>query len=225
MSFLWKSSIGRKLTMSITGLFLVIFLLFHMSMNIVAIFSTDAYNMICEFLGANWYALAATLVLAAGFVFHIIYASVLTLQNQKARGNQRYAVSAYPGVSWASRNMYILGAIVILGLVLHLFNFWAKMQLVEIAGGHENCLGLSPTDGAALIERLFAQPLYCVLYILWFAAIWFHLTHGFWSAFQTIGWSNNIWLERLKCVANVFATIIFLGFTSVVVYFYITSLC
>ena len=118
--------------MSISGLFLVLFLLFHMSMNLAAVFSTEAYNAICEFLGANWYALVGTLVLAAGFLVHIIYASILTLRNRAARGDKRYAVTAMPaGVSWASRNMYILGAIVVLGLILHLYNFWYKMQFAE----------------------------------------------------------------------------------------------
>ena len=75
------------------------------------------------------------------------------------------------------------------------------------------------------IIDLFSNPIYCVLYLIWFVAIWFHLTHGFWSAFQTIGWDNQIWLGRLKCIANVFATIIFLGFAVVVIAFYVRSLC
>lgn len=224
MSNLFTSSIGRKLIMSISGLFLILFLLFHMSMNLVAIFSTEAYDMICEFLGANWYALAATAVLAAGFVIHIIYATILTLKNRYARGDQRYAVEALPAqVSWSSRNMFVLGAVVILGLLLHLYNFWYNMQFAEIIGNHH--LGeFLPTEGAAYIQALFSSPVYCIIYLLWFAALWFHLTHGFWSAFQTIGWSNQVWLKRLQCVANLFATIIFLGFAVVVVVFYLRSL-
>lgn len=210
--------------MSITGLCLVFFLLFHMSMNMVAIFSGDAYNAICKFLGANWYAIIATAVLATGFGVHIIYASILTLQNYKARGRQGYAKTEQRNVTWASRNMYILGFIVIAGLGMHLFHFWAKMQFVELSGGHLNSLGYEPTDGAALIVRLFSNPLYCGLYLLWLAALWFHLTHGFWSALQTIGFSNQVWLSRIKCLSNIFATVIFLGFASVVVYFYIISL-
>ena len=155
---LFTSSIGRKLIMSISGLFLVLFLLFHMSMNLAAVFSTEAYNAICEFLGANWYALVGTLVLAAGFLVHIIYASILTLRNRAARGDKRYAVTAMPaGVSWASRNMYILGAIVVLGLILHLYNFWYKMQFAEIIGDH-NLGAFGPTDGAAYIADLFSNP-------------------------------------------------------------------
>ena len=173
---LFTSSIGRKLIMSISGLFLVLFLLFHMSMNLAAVFSTEAYNAICEFLGANWYALVGTLVLAAGFLVHIIYASILTLRNRAARGDKRYAVTAMPaGVSWASRNMYILGAIVVLGLILHLYNFWYKMQFAEIIGDH-NLGAFGPTDGAAYIADLFSNPVYCIIYLVWFVAIWFHLT-------------------------------------------------
>ena len=225
MGNLFTSTIGRKLIMSISGLFLILFLLFHMSMNIAAVFSTEAYNAICEFLGANWYALAGTLILAAGFVVHIIYASILTLHNRSSRGTQRYAVEATPkSVTWASRNMFVLGLVVVLGLLLHLYNFWYNMQFAEIIGDHS--LGaFGPTDGAAYIAALFSNPVYCLIYLIWFLAIWFHLTHGFWSAFQTIGWDNQIWMKRLKCLANVFATVVFLGFALVVVVFYLRSLC
>lgn len=210
--------------MSVSGLFLVLFLLFHMSMNLAAVFSTEAYNAICEFLGANWYALAGTLILAAGVVVHLIYATVLTLHNRSSRGSQRYAMTAEPeGVTWASRNMYVLGIIIVLGLLLHLYNFWYNMQFAEIIGNHE--LGpFPPADGAAYIAALFSSPVYCIIYLVWFAAIWFHLTHGFWSAFHTIGWDNQTWLPRLKRIANVVATIVFLCFALVVIVFYLRSL-
>ena len=220
--WLSNSSIGRKVVMSITGLFLVLFLTFHMCMNLVALISPAGYNAVCQFLGANWYALAGTVILAAGAVLHIVYAFWLTLQNRKARGNDRYLVNTRPQtVEWASQNMLVLGLIVIVGLGLHLFNFWAKMQLVEIMGGHENSLGFHPADGAALIQYTFSQWYYVVIYLLWFAALWFHLTHGVWSMFQTVGWANDTWYPRLKCIANIVATIIFLGFAAVVlVYFF-----
>ena len=210
--------------MSVSGLFLVLFLLFHMSMNLAAVFSTEAYNAICEFLGANWYALAGTLILAAGVVVHLVYATVLTLHNRSSRGSQRYAMTAEPeGVTWASRNMYVLGIIIVLGLLLHLYNFWYNMQFAEIIGNHE--LGpFPPADGAAYIAALFSSPVSCIIYLVWFAAIWFHLTHGFWSAFHTIGWDNQTWLPRLKRIANVVATIVFLCFALVVIVFYLRSL-
>ena len=92
--WLINSSIGRKLVMSISGLGLILFLTFHMAMNAVALFSGEGYNMVCEFLGANWYALVATVGLAALVVIHIVYAFILQIQNLKARGSERYAVTA-----------------------------------------------------------------------------------------------------------------------------------
>ena len=224
--FLSNSSVGRKVVMSVSGCFLVLFILFHMAMNVTAIISADAYNMICELLGANWYALVGTAVLAAGVVVHFVYAVILTIGNYRARGKQRYEVTVTEhGVSWASKNMFALGVIIVLGLLLHLCNFWAKMQLVELTGGHVNSLGYSPADGAALIAYTFSKWYYVVLYLVWFAALWFHLTHGVWSMFQTVGWANDTWYPRLKCVANIAATIVFLGFAAVVLVYFAKSFC
>lgn len=222
MSWLSSSSIGRKVVMSVTGTCLVLFLLFHASMNIVAIFDaingTEGYEMICEFLGANWYALVGTVGLAFLVCVHIVYAFILNAQNYRARGNERYAI---PGrqkeVEWASLNMLVLGIIVVLGLFLHLFNFWAKMQLQEI-------LGYLPEGGTDLIEFTFSKWYFVVLYLIWLAAIWFHLTHGVWSAMHTLGWNNNIWMNRWKCIANIISTIIVLMFAAVVVFYFGMSL-
>ena len=208
--------------MAVTGCFLVLFLLFHMAMNCAALFSAEAYNMICAFLGANWYALVATVVLAGGVVVHFAYALLLTIQNRKARGNVRYAMTVKEkGVDWASKNMLVIGFIVLAGLGLHLANFWSKMQLTEILGGHENSLGLSPTDGAALIAFTFSKWYFSALYIVWLAGLWFHLTHGVWSMFQTAGWANDTWYPRLKCLSNVVSTLICGGFALVVVFFFL----
>ena len=220
--FLVKSSLGRKLVMAVTGCFLVLFLLFHMAMNCAALFSAEAYNMICAFLGANWYALVATVVLAGGVVVHFAYALLLTIQNRKARGNVRYALTVKEkGVDWASKTMLVIGFVVLAGLGLHLANFWSKMQLTEIMGAHENSLGLSPTDGAALIAFTFSKWYYAALYIVWLAGLWFHLTHGVWSMFQTAGWANDTWYPRLKCLSNVVSTLICGGFALVVVFFFL----
>ena len=220
--WLFKSSVGRKVVMSVTGAALVLFLLFHMSMNLVAIISTDGYNAICEFLGANWYALVGTAGLAALVVLHFVYAFILTLQNRKARGSQRYAVSERPkNVTWASQNMLVLGIIVVLGIGLHLFNFWAKMQLPEVLhmmGMHVDAVTMeNVANGSYYIASTFSCPVYAALYVVWLAALWFHLTHGIWSAMQTLGANNNVWICRWKAISNVLATIIILGFLAVVV--------
>ncbi len=216
--WLIDSSIGRKFIMSITGIFLVMFLMFHSLMNIVVIISPEGYNEICKFLGANWYAVVGTAVLAGGFVIHILYALYLSYQNMKARGSQRYAVSNnQKSVEWSSQNMLILGAIVLGFLVLHLFNFWYKMQFAELAGIETG--SFSPSDGAAFVSELFSNWIYCVVYIVWLAALWFHLTHGVWSSLQSIGLNNKTWLPRVKVISNIVSTIVILMFMSIPVYY------
>ena len=215
--WLINSYIGRKVVMSVTGIALVLFLTFHMSMNIVALFSAEGYNMVCEFLGANWYALVATLGLAALAVIHIVYAFMLTMRNLKARGTERYAVTVRPEkVEWASQNMLVLGIIVLLGLLLHLFNFWFNMMFAELTG---MIVAHDPADGFAYIVDTFANPVYVVLYIVWIAAIWFHLSHGFWSALQTLGWNGKVWFCRWKVIGIVYTTLLMLGFLVVVLAF------
>ena len=223
-----NSSVGRKVVMSITGASLVLFLLFHASMNLVAIISEEGYNMICEFLGANWYALVATAGLAGLVVLHILYAFILTVQNYRARGSQRYAVSAnQKDVSWASKNMLVLGVIVVLGIGLHLFNFWYKMQFAEILhmAGVADVEIANATNGVYWIKETFANPIYVGLYLVWLAAIWFHLTHGVWSAMHSLGLNNGIWMKRVKCISNIVSTLVVLMFAVVVVYYFAMSLC
>ena len=227
--FLTNSSLGKKLVMSISGCFLVLFILFHMAMNLTMLFSWEAYNAICEFLGANWYALAGTVLLAAGVAVHFIYAFILTIDNYRARGKQRYAVTVQEkGVSWASKNMLALGVIVLVGLLLHLTHFWAKMQLPEImhmSGAHVDAETMANvTNGVYHIQVTFSCIINVVLYLVWLAALWFHLNHGFWSAMQTLGWNNQVWLNRWICISKIYTTIVVLGFAAVVIAFYVQSL-
>lgn len=225
--WLINSSVGRKVVMSITGIALILFLTFHMAMNLVAIISPKAYNWICEMLGANWYALIATAALAGLVALHFIYAIWLTLQNRTARGSERYAVTARPKkVEWASQNMLVLGFIVVVGLLLHLFNFWFKMMFSELQGIHtavENG-GIAPTDGAGFVRYTFSNPVYVVIYLLWLVALWFHLNHGFWSALQTIGWNSKVWFERWRKTSNIYSTILILGFAAVIVVYFVYAL-
>ena len=217
--WLFNSSIGRKVIMSVSGIALVLFLTFHACMNVVALISKEAYNEICGLLGSNWYAIAATCGLAALVVVHIVYAFILSIQNKKARGNNKYAVVDKPAkVEWASQNMLVLGIIVLLGMLLHLFNFWYNMMFAELFP----CINhpaIEATNGFDWIKNTFSQPVYVVLYVIWLAAIWFHLTHGFWSALQTLGLSGHTWFNRWKCIGQAWSTIIMLMFLAVALAF------
>lgn len=228
--WLTSSSVGRKFIMALTGAALVLFITFHCVMNSVAILWPSAYNVICEFLGANWYALVATMGLAALFVIHIIYAFWLTIQNRKARGADRYAVTARPkGVEWSSQNMLVLGIVVVAFLALHLYHFWAKMQLVEITshsinGWHQyEGASVPPTAGTLFIQEVFSQWWVLVTYLIGFVALWFHMTHGFWSMFQSIGWDSTVWIPRLKKISNWWTTIVVGLFAIQAVVFYVQA--
>jgi len=217
--WLINSSIGRKVVMSVTGIALILFLTFHGCMNVVALFSEEGYNMICEFLGANWYAVVATLGLAALAVLHIVYAFILTAQNRTARGDNRYEVATTVNagkVEWASKNMLVLGIIILIGLLIHLWNFWYNMMFAELIGAMP---AISPTDGFGWIKETFSNPVFVIIYVIWIVAIWFHLTHGFWSAMQTLGVSGKIWLKRWQCIGMIYVSLLMLMFLIVVLAF------
>ena len=221
--WLINSSIGKKVLMSVTGMALILFLTFHACMNVVALIDGDAYNMVCEFLGTNWYALVGTAALAALAVVHILYAVILTLENRKARGNNRYAVTAKPEkVEWASQNMFVLGVIVILGLFLHLYNFWFNMMFAELVGMEGM---FAPTDGYAFIQQTFSCPVTAVLYLIWLAALWFHLSHGFWSSLQTLGLSGKTWFYRWKLIGIIWVSVVIILFAVVVLAFALCPDC
>ena len=197
--------------MALTGVCLVLFVTFHVLMNAVAIVWPVAYNKVCLFLGANWYALIASAGLGLLVVIHIIYALVLTVQNRKARGNDRYSVSARPkSVEWSSQNMLVLGIVVLAFLGVHLVQFWARMQAQEVIGSlyvHQG-VELPAAAGTLFLQVAFEKWYTPVIYLIGFAALWFHLNHGFWSMWQSIGWNNDNWMPRLKCIGSWWVSIV-----------------
>ena len=220
MANIFTSSIGKKLIMSISGLFLIIFLLLHLTINFFSVIDSltgkfgaedGLFALGCEFMSLPVVTVMVP-VLAFGFVIHILYAFILTFSNIKARGGySRYEVaSKAQAESWASKNMLVLGIIVLGILAFHLTHFWADMQLKEWTGTEAE-------NPYYLLTATFGQWYNVVIYIIWFGALWFHLTHGFWSAFQTIGWDNKVWIKRLQVISYIVATLIFLGFAVVAV--------
>ena len=214
------SSITKKLIMSVSGLFLIMFLLLHMTINLFSVVDTfkgtygaaeGLFQAGCDFMALPIVTIMVP-VLAAGFLVHIVYAFILTAGNLRARGGvQRYAGgSKGKAESWAAKNMLLLGVIV-LGLVaFHLNHFWADMQLKEFQGHHAE-------NPYVLLNATFKSVWMTALYIVWFVALGLHLCHGFWSAFQSIGLSNKIWEKRLTYIGYFFIAVIVLGFAAVAV--------
>ena len=220
------SSITKKLIMSISGLFLIVFMLLHMTINFFSVIDTvkgtygaadGLFQAGCDFMALPIITIMVP-VLAAGFLVHIAYALILTYGNYKARGTERYAVANKTKAEWASKNMLVLG-VVVLGIVaFHLNHFWAEMQLKEFQGHHAE-------NPYLLLNETFKNWWMVVLYIVWFVALGLHLCHGFWSAFQTIGFSNQKWEKRLTYVGYAFVAVIVLGFIAVAVNAYFQANC
>jgi succinate dehydrogenase / fumarate reductase cytochrome b subunit len=226
MSGFLKSSIGQKFLMSITGLFLIVFLLVHLTANLFLLAGSDMYNIATHFMDTNPIIQIMQPILAIGFIVHILYASILTLQNQRARPEKYNKFEQGHSSTWASRNMYILGGLVFIFLVMHLINFFWKMKfsgsdlLTEV-----DVDGQTMDNAYALVTGLFLDAdlgiLYSSFYILGALFLGLHLQHAFWSAFQTLGWSNNLWRKRLEVVGNLYALFIACGFAIIPLYFLI----
>ena len=218
--FIFNSSIGKKFIQSISGAFLILFLLLHGTINFFSVIDTftgkfgapdGLFQLGCDFMALPIVTIMVP-VLALGFVVHVAYGCWLTFQNLSARGGiKRYEVASKAATdSWSARNMFVLGIIILGALGLHLLDFWAHMQLQEFMGNEAE-------NPYLLLTTTFGPWWLLTLYLLWFVAVWFHLCHGFWSMFQTIGWSGQKWMKRLKVIGIIVATVIFLIFAAVAV--------
>ena len=230
--FIFNSSIGKKFIQSVSGAFLVIFLLLHATINFFSVIDsfTGKYGVVavddklftagdglfklgCDFMSTPVISIMVP-VLALGFVVHIFYGVWLTFINMRARGGyKRYEVSSKAAAdSWSSKNMLVLGLVVIGFICFHLTQFWAHMQMPEL-------LKIAPQlyedNPYFLLNNYFGHWWVLVLYLAWFVALWFHLTHGFWSMFQTVGWNGQTWFKRVKVIGIIVATLICVVFALV----------
>ena len=201
--------------MSVTGLFLILFLTLHVVANLTILWGPEVYQKVTDFMGTNPLIQVMVPVLALGFIVHIGYSFIITLRNLKARGDVSYkSGSKSPGLgfdNWAARNMLVLGCIVLGFLVLHLSHFWTKMQWQQFTGGE-------PEDGYLLVTGYLGTPWIAVCYIVWFAALWLHINHGFWSAFQTLGLNNARIIPLLRKISFLYSTLLFAGFSLIVIW-------
>lgn len=228
--FIFNSSIGKKFIQAVSGAFLIVFLLLHATINFFSVIDSftgkfgavaaddklfsagdGLFKLGCDFMSTPVISIMVP-VLALGFLVHIVYGCWLTFQNVRARGGfKRYEVSSKAAAdSWSARNMFVLG-IVILGIVFfHLFHFWAKMQMPELLH-----IGTFENNPYRLLTTVLGKWWVLVIYLIWFAAVWLHLTHGFWSMFQTVGWDGSVWFKRVKVIGIIFASLICLMFVTV----------
>lgn len=220
MSNFFTSSIGKKFIVSLTGLFLVLFLIVHLTVNSMIVFDDTGvlFNRAAHFMEVNLVISIIEPLLAIGTILHFVLATTLTLQNQFKRdvnysGLARYKKrDAATGSTWTSRNMFILGAVILTFLVIHIANFFWKMQF----GGETE----SPYE---LVTGLFINcTWYVVIYIIGAVALGLHLHHGIWSGFQTLGWSNRKWRKILNIIGIVISVIFAGGYAFIPLYVVLT---
>lgn len=214
MSGFLKSSIGKKVAMSLSAFLLMSFLILHFSINLLSVFSEDTFNAASHFMGTNWVIqFIMQPILIFGVVFHFIMGFVLEFQNRSAR-KIGYAKSNPSGNStWMSRNMLLSGAVILAFLALHFADFWIPEMNTKYIQGNMSGL-LSDGEGFRYYTETvhkFESPLRVGIYVIAFILLSLHLLHGFNSAFQSIG-ANNKYVKGLKGFSRVYAIGIPLGF-------------
>lgn len=238
--FIFNSSIGKKFVQAISGAFLILFLLIHSVINFFSVIDSftgqfgsvaiddklfslgdGLFKLGCDFMSTPVITIIVP-ILALGFVVHILYGIWLTIKNIIARGGyKRYEVASKANTdSWSSRNMLVLGIVIFGALCFHLLHFWAKMQLPELTG-----IGVYEDNPYLLLGITFGRWWVLLIYIVWFVALWFHLTHGFWSMFQTVGWNGTIWFKRVKVIGIIVASLICFMFVAVAINAFIQVNC
>lgn len=199
-----QSSLGKKLLMGLTGLFLISFLVVHATLNSF-IFAGDGgelFNLGAHFMATNPIIRIVEIVLFIGIVLHIVQALVLTLKNQKARP-VKYAVNDGKANSkWYARSMGILGSLLLMFLVIHLSHFWVGTKAAQFDGT------IDEHNTYIEIIEVFQNPLLVLVYLLGVISLGYHLAHGFQSAFQTLGLNHPKYTPLIKTLGLWFSILI-----------------
>jgi succinate dehydrogenase / fumarate reductase cytochrome b subunit len=202
LSKAFTSSIGKKFVMGLTGIFLISFLLIHVAINAL-IFLNDSgatFNVAADFMGHNIVIRIMEIGLFAGLILHIVQAIMLTSQNNAARP-QKYAYNNPSANSkWYSRSMGLLGTLILMFLVLHLYHFWWPTKVAVFNHEEHNTF--------QNIVVIFQELWVVIVYVLGVISLGYHLLHGFQSSFQTMGWNHKKWTPVIKTIGVGFSIIV-----------------
>ncbi|MEM1407440.1 MAG: succinate dehydrogenase cytochrome b subunit [Bacteroidota bacterium] len=219
-----SSTLGRKLLMALTGLFLVIFLLVHLIGNFQLLSDDggESFNIYAKFMTSNPIIKTTSYILYAAFVIHIIWAILLSIQNKKSRPVGYAQTAGSTNSTWSSRNMGILGTFVFIFLVIHLRGFWYEMHWGGIPTANYD--GVKVKDLYSVVLEAYSQWWYVALYVLSMILLMFHLTHGFQSAFQTLGLNHPKYNPVIKTVGIGYAIIVPGAFAAIPILMFIQTL-
>ncbi len=218
------SSIGRKLIMALTGLFLILFLTVHLIGNLQLLASDNgkAFNLYSEFMGHNPIIQFISIGNFFLILLHTIQGIMLALSNKKAKGS-KYAVTPKNKTTWASKNMALLGTLVLAFILMHLGHFWLQFKtgasdLVMVAYD-----GVSVIDAYTKVVEVLTNPIWLVAYLIGLLVLAIHLHHGFSSAFQTLGIRHKKYTPIISGLGTAYAILIPLGYAIIPLYIYFTQ--
>jgi succinate dehydrogenase / fumarate reductase, cytochrome b subunit len=222
----FTSSIGRKIIMALTGLFLSLFLVIHLVGNL-QLFVNDggmAFNTYAYAMAHNPLIQIAGWATKAIILLHAFQGLLLWSKNRKAKG-AKYAGGNGKSSTWASRNMAFLGTVLLVFIIVHLANFWVKkVYFPEGLDGFTLADGTETENLYLLVAQTFANPLLVALYVLGMVAVSFHMYHGFQSGFQTLGINHKKYSPIIKFLGvGVFAILIPLLFAAMPVFFFLMN--
>ena len=214
MKNIFKSSIGRKIAMALSGIFLIVFLTQHFLINITSVFSEDIFNMLSHFMGNNpLVQFVLQPVLIAGVLFHFVMGFVLEWQNRKARPVTYAMYKGSKNSMFVSRNMIISGIVILSFLVLHFYDFWVP----EMDYKYIQSLPEDPNRYYEELIHKFENPVRVGLYCLSFIFLALHLVHGLSSSTQSLG-TNNKYATTIEKISFAFGIGIPLGFCFIALY-------
>ena len=213
------SSIIRKVSMALSGLFLVVFLTQHFTINLTSVFSENIFNKISHFMGNNFVVqFILQPILIFGVVFHFIMGFILEYINRKSRDTSYVSFKGSSNSNWMSRNMIYSGIVILSFLGLHFYDFW----IPEINYKYVEVLPLDQDRYYKELVHKFESPIRTTIYSVSFVFLALHLYHGFSSSFQSVGF-NNKYSSALKLFANGFSIIIPLGFIFIAIFHHLKA--
>lgn len=216
-SFLHFSSITKKIWMALLGIFLMVFLVVHLGINLCLLRSDDGewFNAAAHFMGTNYVVKVFEIVLFAGFIFHILLGIILQVQNWLSRP-VRYMVTNKSETPFLSKYMIYTGGIILIFLIIHFINFYF-IKLGWVSSVYLSADG--EPDFYRIAQELFAQPLYSLLYIVLIVVLGFHLNHAFQAAWQTLGVNVPQYTKCITRFGTFYAIVVPLGFIIIPIYF------
>jgi len=213
------SSIIRKVSMALSGLFLVVFLTQHFTINLTSVFSENVFNEISHFMGNNFVVqFILQPILIFGVVFHFIMGFILEYINRKSRETSYVSFKGSSNSNWMSRNMIYSGIVILSFLGLHFYDFW----IPEINYKYVEVLPLDKERYYKELVHKFESPIRTTIYSFSFVFLALHLYHGFSSSFQSVGF-NNKYTSALKLFTNMFSIIIPLGFIFIAIFHHLKA--